>query len=82
MSIHLPSREPRVTETDVRRIVREIVRSEVDIRIETLENLVEPAPEPVIPGLVRFAVDAFEVGSLVVNAGAAFAIEFVKRSIR
>jgi hypothetical protein len=80
MSIQLPKslRSPGVTHADVRAIVRE----ELEIRLETLQNLVEPAPEPAIPGLVRFAVDAFEVGSLVVNAGAAFAIEFVKRSIR
>ena len=81
MSIHFPRRqpaEPTLTPAEVRKMIR----TELDMRIETLQNLVEPVPEPAIPGLVRFAVDAFEVGSLVVNAAAAFGIEFVKRSIR
>ena len=73
---------PRLTQADVTEIARKVAREEMAMRIETLTNLVEPAPEPAIPGLVRFAVDAFEVGSLVVNAAAAFGIEFVRRSIR
>ncbi|MFZ2178085.1 MAG: hypothetical protein WAW17_29480 [Rhodococcus sp. (in: high G+C Gram-positive bacteria)] len=73
-----PNPEATPTSDDIRKIVRE----EIDIRLETLQNLLEPAPEPVIPGLIRFAVDAFEVGSLAVAMLGALALSITKAAIR
>lgn len=65
---------PRLTRADVREIVRQ--------ELATRAALAEPVPEPSTPGLLRIAFDAFDAASFVANAGAAFAIEFVRRSIR
>ena len=73
--------DPQLTDEDVKRIARVIAREEIKARIETLENLIEPAPEPVIPGLIRFAVDAFEAGSLAAAMVGAFAIKFVTTAV-
>lgn len=73
-----PNPETAPTHDDIRKMIRE----EVEIRLETLQNLLEPAPEPVIPGLIRFAVDAFEVGSLAVAMLGAFALSLAKAAIR
>ena len=71
--------EPHLTAADVRRIAREAARAEVETRI----NMIEPAPAPnTTPGLLSIAVDAFDAVSFVANGVAAFAIEFVTRSIR
>lgn len=83
MSIHFPAkRQPALSETDVRRIVREIVRSEMDIRIETLENLREPVPEPPLPGLVKLAFDAFDTASFAVALVAAPVFAIAKSVVR
>lgn len=66
--------QPRLTRADVREIVRQ--------ELETRANLIEPIPEPATPGVLKIALDAFDAASFVANAGAAFAIEFVRRSIR
>jgi hypothetical protein len=86
MSIHFPQREPRISEADIEviasRVARKVARETVDMRLETLKNLVEPAPEPAIPGLLRFAVDAFDAASLGAAMVGAFALTIAKSVIR